>query len=63
MKITYALLKEPNVNHPDITIPVKVIKILWVTNEAYVQGTEERVFVTDANNLIFEGVTSNEIQK
>lgn len=49
-----ALLKEPVDKHIDIKIPVKVIKVEWVTNEAYVQGIEERTFMVRADNLIFE---------
>ena len=49
-----ALLKEPVGKHPDIKIPVKIIKVEWVTNEAYVQGVEERTFMVRADNLIFE---------
>ena len=49
-----ALLKEPVDKHPDTKVPVKVIKVEWVTNEAYVQGVEERTFMVRADNLIFE---------
>ena len=49
-----ALLKEPVERHLDITIPVKIIKVEWVANEAYVQGVEERTFMVRADNLIFE---------
>ena len=49
-----ALLKEPVDKHLDIKVPVKVIKVEWVTNEAYVQGVEERTFMVRADNLIFE---------
>ena len=49
-----ALLKEPVDKHMDTTIPVKVIKVEWATNEAYVQGIEERTFMVRADNLIFE---------
>jgi hypothetical protein len=49
-----ALLKEPVDKHHDIKVPVKVIKVEWVTNEAYVQGVEERTFMVRADNLIFE---------
>ena len=49
-----ALLKEPVDKHLDVKIPVKVIKVEWVTNEAYVQGIEERTFMVRADNLIFE---------
>jgi len=54
MKDTYALLKEPVLNHTDINIPVKIIKIVWTTNEAFVQGTEEKTFCVQASNLIIE---------
>ena len=49
-----ALLKEPVDKHQDIKVTVKVIKVEWVTNEAYVQGVEERIFMVRADNLIFE---------
>lgn len=47
-------LKEPIQKHPDISVPVKVVQVYWATNEAYVQGVEERVFVTEASNLTFK---------
>ena len=49
-----ALLREPVDKHLDVKIPVKVIKVEWVTNEAYVRGIEERTFMVRADNLIFE---------
>lgn len=47
-------LKESVTQHPDVSIPLKLITVYWDINEAFVQGTQEKTFCVEASNLIFE---------
>ena len=47
-------LKESVPQHPDVSIPLKLITVYWNRNEAFVQGTQEKTFCVEASNLIFE---------